>query len=243
MNCEICFERYNDSDKQPYILIPCSHSFCISCIEKLDKCATCRSQITGKFINRGILNLLDLNLIPDPNTKLKDSIIKSKNELKELKGNLISKINEKKRINKGKLNEIENEITDQTIKLHELIEKNKNDLLIKLKDIEENSNAKFDFLSLENEINILLNHDMIEMNKSQLINLNEQLQNMKNEINKKIDFVKDYHLVVKLEPLNINSKNFIGELIDDKSKQNISNIKSIKLNPNAFNASTANNGK
>ena len=237
MNCEICFERYNDRDIQPYSLIPCGHLFCIKCINQLKTCATCRSEIKGTLINRGISNLLDLNLIPDPNRELKDSINKSKNGLKELKGNLISKINEKKTLNKTKLDKIENEINYQSNNLHQLIDKNKNDLLIKLKEIEKNSNSEFDVLSLENEIGILLQEDQDELNKNELLKLNEKLQIMKIDFNKKIDFLKDYDLDIKLEQLNIQSiKNFIGELTDNKNKKNISNIKSIQLNPNGSTA-------
>ena len=35
--CSVCKELYNDKEKIPYILISCGHTFCYSCLRKVQK--------------------------------------------------------------------------------------------------------------------------------------------------------------------------------------------------------------
>ena len=78
MNCQICFENYNGNTNQPLVIIPCGHSFCKFCLENLNDsvCPKCRRDITEKVLNYAILDVLDLNLVPDLNASLKNSIKK-----------------------------------------------------------------------------------------------------------------------------------------------------------------------
>ena len=51
MNCLICFEIYNTSNRKPYVL-NCGHTFCFDCLEKqINSCPTCRLIITNKIPN------------------------------------------------------------------------------------------------------------------------------------------------------------------------------------------------
>ena len=55
MNCNICFENYNDSTVKPFSITPCGHTFCEKCLDNLlayanisqPKCPKCRVQIKG----------------------------------------------------------------------------------------------------------------------------------------------------------------------------------------------------
>ena len=61
MNCQVCFENYNDKDNQPYAIIPCGHTFCKLCLESLKetKCPKCRREISEKIVNYAILDVLE----------------------------------------------------------------------------------------------------------------------------------------------------------------------------------------
>ncbi len=53
MNCNICFENYNDSTVKPFSITPCGHTFCEKCLDNLlanislPKCPKCKVQIKG----------------------------------------------------------------------------------------------------------------------------------------------------------------------------------------------------
>lgn len=53
--CPICFELFLPPRNQPYILFPCGHTFCVSCIDKMMKhskvCPFCRAQVTSQAPN------------------------------------------------------------------------------------------------------------------------------------------------------------------------------------------------
>ena len=63
MNCKICSKTYNDSSIKPYSLIPCGHSYCVLCLEKLKKCPECEAEISGKLLNHAILEVINPNPI------------------------------------------------------------------------------------------------------------------------------------------------------------------------------------
>jgi len=85
MSCQICFDNYDHSIRL--------HSFCLCCINKLNekKCPVC-----SKTFNKTYPNLALLDLIPESNyDKLKAESLKSFNEIKQIKNELIKKRDEK----------------------------------------------------------------------------------------------------------------------------------------------------
>ena len=61
-DCPICFERLVPPDHSPYILFPCGHSFCESCLKvhakSQKKCPFCRTRIESKALNIQLMNLI-----------------------------------------------------------------------------------------------------------------------------------------------------------------------------------------
>lgn len=45
VNCIICFENYNDSNRKPKALIPCGHIVCGKCLDLIKECPNCRKNI------------------------------------------------------------------------------------------------------------------------------------------------------------------------------------------------------
>ena len=45
LTCPICFEDFDDVNRQPQILMPCGHTICSQCAKQLQKCPLCRSRI------------------------------------------------------------------------------------------------------------------------------------------------------------------------------------------------------
>ena len=62
MSCKKCLNKYNKINKQPFILIPCGHTFCYHCINDLQKCYSCLSDINHKILNQDLFDLLNQDL-------------------------------------------------------------------------------------------------------------------------------------------------------------------------------------
>ena len=79
MECEICLETFSYSCK-PYSLYPCGHSYCMMCLDRLEKqeCPKCKNEIKDKQVNFSLLILVS-------------DIPKKLNDLEDLK----AKFNEK----------------------------------------------------------------------------------------------------------------------------------------------------
>jgi hypothetical protein len=65
MDCRICFDKYNKFNRKPIVLLPCCHTFCMSCLINLKKtsdslsCPKCRKHIGLFKPNYGILEIID----------------------------------------------------------------------------------------------------------------------------------------------------------------------------------------
>jgi hypothetical protein len=58
-DCIICFEKYNDSNRKPLVLIPCGHTICKKCSESIDNCPKCRKNIERKVENWDLIPSYD----------------------------------------------------------------------------------------------------------------------------------------------------------------------------------------
>ena len=58
-DCIICFEKYNDSNRKPHVLIPCGHTICKECSESIDNCPKCRKNIERKVENWDLIPSYD----------------------------------------------------------------------------------------------------------------------------------------------------------------------------------------
>ncbi|NGX53438.1 MAG: hypothetical protein K1000chlam4_00150 [Chlamydiae bacterium] len=59
--CSVCFENYRAPDVLPHMLVPCIHSFCRACIDKLPtkECPTCRARIEKIVKNYSFCDALE----------------------------------------------------------------------------------------------------------------------------------------------------------------------------------------
>ena len=59
--CEICLNNYDTISRKPYSLVPCGHTFCLSCMNQVTSnlCPTCRSPFEGRVPNWEITRRLD----------------------------------------------------------------------------------------------------------------------------------------------------------------------------------------
>ena len=64
--CPICFELFLPPRNQPYILFPCGHTFCKSCIDraagpsKVNSCPFCRVKWNSMAPNLSLQNLVQM---------------------------------------------------------------------------------------------------------------------------------------------------------------------------------------
>ena len=59
--CKLCFDSFNTGERKAYTISPCSHYYCILCLNKLTKqeCPECRREIESIAINRTMLDMLN----------------------------------------------------------------------------------------------------------------------------------------------------------------------------------------
>jgi hypothetical protein len=75
MQCQICFESYDNDTHKPFTINPCGHYFCVKCVNEFNKpqyewpnpqiipakCPMCRVNIESTVINRAILDMMMIN--------------------------------------------------------------------------------------------------------------------------------------------------------------------------------------
>ncbi len=66
MECEICFEKFDKQKRKPMTILPCTHTFCLECMEKLQyqtyNCPKCKKQIVKAVSLFFVLKILSLHL-------------------------------------------------------------------------------------------------------------------------------------------------------------------------------------
>jgi len=70
MNCDICENKFDETNYKPYVLYPCSHTFCIHCLNvwKEKTCPNCRLVIQDKNPNWMLMKLIaEIDKISIPN--------------------------------------------------------------------------------------------------------------------------------------------------------------------------------
>ena len=57
MKCNICYNNWSGIIV-PYI-IDCAHTFCIECLNKIEKCSICKTPITMRNKNYQLIEIID----------------------------------------------------------------------------------------------------------------------------------------------------------------------------------------
>ena len=133
LDCSICSDRYNRVDKQPYLIIPCGHCYCKSCLDKLPQkiCPVCRGPFNSTIINRPILDLLDQQ--PTGQAALETIF---KDEIQRQLDLLRSKQNEKKTEYKNRIESLKVKIQQEKAACIQALEEDYDRLMKELADIE-----------------------------------------------------------------------------------------------------------
>ena len=121
MQCSICFENFDHSRHKPFVIIPCTHTICISCLSNLNDqtCPNCNKPFTSNNPNWILLDIL-----PESDyDKLKGKLEKSLNDLKTK--------SEEEYEKKFKL--LETKISNHTQQIIKSIEQSQEKYLIELK--------------------------------------------------------------------------------------------------------------
>lgn len=74
--CTICYENYNQLTLKPVSLVPCGHSVCSKCVEKLEKktCPTCKEPFSIHIFNWAVIGLLPKPTVDEIKSQVKRSI-------------------------------------------------------------------------------------------------------------------------------------------------------------------------
>ena len=182
MECRICFEKFNKTTHKPMV-INCGHSMCSECVANIKKfkplCPTCRMLITSETQNFALFELLDMNLIVDPNVQLKSSINIEINSIKKMKNNLYLECSAKKNKVIKNMIDIKNEIENRANNFINQI-MTQQDMLEKETEVHCKSlHEKIDDILRKEYIGSI---DIDKMEKFQLENLKEKLKEAKTKI-------------------------------------------------------------
>jgi len=177
MECRICFEKFDKQSRKP-ISISCGHSFCLNCVDSLKqtnyKCPTCRRPIINQQPNYIMMDLLESNLIVDPDSQLKNEINTTFNEIDQTKKERKLKLNQNI---KSSIDSIKSTIDSRAEELINKIKYRKEFLFKEADSLQTKMYDKVDDI-LNAEFNMPVNIE--KMNRQELENLKIALIKTKN---------------------------------------------------------------
>jgi hypothetical protein len=71
--CEVCLNNYDTMIHKPYSLVPCGHTYCIECLNRITRCPSCRIEFQDKIPNWEISRRLNSTTAPSAPVKSKNS--------------------------------------------------------------------------------------------------------------------------------------------------------------------------
>jgi hypothetical protein len=112
MDCDICFEKFDQSLNRPMTLIRCCHTICLSCLKNLKekKCPSCDFTIEDSQTNWSIFK----QVAESDYDKTKSNIIKRINELNSYDKQIIEMKREKKEQNNTLMKSIKMQIENES---------------------------------------------------------------------------------------------------------------------------------
>jgi predicted nuclease with TOPRIM domain len=208
MSCKKCLNKYNKINRQPFILIPCGHTFCSQCINDFQSCYNCLSDINNKILNQDLFDLLNQDLYNLLSQR--EAATRKLNEL-ELKNKLVKlNVNLKSDMIQEKLKETEKEIIRKTNEKVDIIYNDQNDLIL---SIRKESSTFLEHLnkleSNEKKIEIKLNIIKNNLNNSESVEINRILESAEHEIENNLKHLDNIDFESHLKSNDWLSKNGI----------------------------------
>ena len=191
MNCKVCKNFFDNSEMRPALLVPCGHTYCYTCLDKLNhsKCPGCHQTIQQRRTNLFILELIESDSL------IKQTLNQYLIEIEDSIRKFLQSYANKKQMTKK---EVENSNGENKLKL---IAKY---IRVELKKLK-NEVVK---LKLEIECHrILLDDDML--NQIQLVQLKEDLVLIKSEIKLKLQQLGRINFELEVKVCEENFENHL----------------------------------
>lgn len=216
MNCKLCLQDYNDSNRQPEILIPCCHTFCSSCLIKKPSCPVCNHLIFDLKTNTAIIDALNQNSFSH------------QEKVSQIESNLKSfyvDYNLKLRENIEKLNEIDDQITNRVNQLVEVLFQNHFTLKEQLQQCKSELKQQLSQI-LETDDESIKNHlDLIKSNLFHLDttkkdHLNDDLDKIMHQVDSKLNDLEQFKFEIKFKQNDLivkNSEDIVGRLVNEST--------------------------
>ena len=206
MSCKKCLNKYNKINKQPFILIPCGHTFCYHCINDLQKCYSCLSDINHKILNQDLFDLLNQDLY---NLLSQREAANQKLNVLELKNKLVKlNVNLKSDMIQEKLKKTEKEIIRKTNEKVDIIYNDQNDLILSIR--KEGTNLTYQLHEIktkkkQNEIK--LNNIKKNLDNSESNEINKILESTEQEIENNLKNLNDidFESILKSNDCSLNN--------------------------------------
>lgn len=242
MDCEICLEKYDKIERKPMTIIPCGHTYCLECLSKLKrqiyKCPKCKQPISSKKPSYAVLSILDLNLVVDMNSDLKQAIQESLREVKEFKARLNVSCEKKINESQSKINLIKEEINNKTSQLMNILICNQEILFNEADNLQKSLAHSMKKIITEHDLDARMSQ-VNQLDRNGLLTLKEDLLKLKAELSQRLQRLNELNNNYEFRP-NENLNNEMSNLIGGIFKKNFLNQKSILLPENNDTASGAN---
>ena len=202
MNCKKCSNKYDSSTMRPYLITPCCHIVCESCMKSSvdTKCPECSELIQDSQLSQDLLTIIEQN---------KRSRIKSHQKLKQLEElNQVLEQNYqfKKDTTKISLIQLQQQVETKAEQIIAKINDEKKSSLDLVKAIEHDLNSKLNKI-IQEEHEILIKLNDIASNSDYLTSIEQAIYSNLNKLNK-IDFNQIFIQ-------NNTEINYIGEIVEN----------------------------
>ena len=232
MNCKICFEKYDKEMRKPLIALPCGHSLCSVCLLELKKqdstlCSFCRERIQNEKINYDLMDILDLDLMVDPNVKLRKEIKSYFKDVDQLEDQFKLACNQKLQHNQLKVNSLKEEVEQSANKFIDEIQRQKRKLLNEADHLHVSLSNHIQVLSEQTTVN-LERKDVNQMKEIELNDMKTRLSEMKLGIQSNLETINDIKLVYEFKT---NQEQLDNLIVGRVSNQNstVNNVNSLNL--------------
>jgi hypothetical protein len=166
--CQICMEKFDHSKYMPYNLC-CPHTFCLNCVNKIEKCPVCCKVVTSKYPNLAFLDFVQESEY-DVSKKETTLVV---NEICETKSNLNNQREAKLNENMNKLESIKEtiekiQISDQSNDVYVSLKANKTKLINEIDHLKMKIKENLELFIVPDSLVVDLSQNKIKLEKDQL---------------------------------------------------------------------------
>lgn len=186
MRCQLCYSNYDHLKHRPYVLIPCTHTCCVKCLDDLDDlvCPICKKIIHSRNPNWALLDLIPNQVAISHTERLRKQLQLSIDQTEELKNKLNDLNKQCFKENVTNIAELKKEITDRCHQLVSLVNECQEKMTNDAELIETNYEIeRLNQIKHDHHIDTKIRETRKRLNKNELTD--EQLQALINSFKKK----------------------------------------------------------